>query len=75
MSIEYLESLKLLETESGYYNIDFKSGKELKKCTIELAGEKLLVVNGSNVKYIVEPDSIEKISVFQDYVIRKKKGD
>lgn len=75
MLIEYLESLKLLETESGYYNIDFRSGKELKKCTIESAGQRLLVTDGAKIKYIVEPDSIEKISAFKDYVVRIKKGD
>lgn len=76
MSIEYLESLKLLETESGYYNIDFRSGKELKKCSIKLAEKRLLVIDGSEIKYIVDPDSIEKISAFKDYIVRKiKKGD
>lgn len=66
MLIEYLENLKLLESE--FYNIDFKSGKELKKCTIESAGQRLLVTDGAKVKYIVELDSIEKVSAFSNYI-------
>lgn len=66
MLVEFLENLKLLESE--LYNIDFKSGKELKKCTINLAGERLLVIDGAKVKYIIEPDSIEKVSAFSNYI-------
>lgn len=72
MLAEYLESLKLLDSEAEYYNIDFKSGRELKKCTIESAGQRLLVTDGAKVKYIVELDSIEKISAFS--IISNKKG-
>lgn len=66
MLIEFLENLKLLESE--FYNIDFKSGKELKKCTIESAGQKLLVTDGAKVKYLIEPSSIEKVSAFSNYI-------
>lgn len=68
MLVEYLGNLKLLDSETEYYNIDFKSGKELKKCTIERAGERLLVIDGAKVKYIVELDSIEKVSAFSNYI-------
>lgn len=66
MLVEYLENLKLLESE--FYNIDFKSGKELKKCTIDLVGQRLLVIDGAKVKYLIEPSSIEKISAFSNYI-------
>lgn len=66
MLIEFLENLKLLESE--FYNIDFKSGKELKKCTIESAGQKLLVTDGAKVKYLIEPSSIEKVSAFSNHI-------
>lgn len=45
---KYLENIKLLECE--LYNIDFKNRKELKKCTIESAGQKLLVTDEAKVK-------------------------
>lgn len=66
MLIEFLENLKLLESE--FYNIDFKSGKELKKCTIESAGQRLLVTDGAKVKYLIEPSSIEKVAAFSNHI-------
>ncbi|HBJ80228.1 MULTISPECIES: hypothetical protein [Fusobacterium] len=68
MLAEYLENLKLLDPEAKYYNIDFRSGKELKKCTLEVIGQRLLVTDGAKVKYLIEPSSIEKVSAFSNYI-------
>lgn len=53
--------------ESNLYNVDFKSGDKLVKCKIEILEAMLLITDGVGKKYIVDSDSIEKISAFKEY--------
>lgn len=55
--------LELLKTDR--YNIDFKSGNKLIKCKIKVLEDVLLVTDERGERYLVDSDSIEKISVFR----------
>ena len=59
------EILKLLNAK--LYDIDFKSGDKLIKCKIEILEAMLLITDGMGKKYIVDSDSIEKISASKEY--------
>lgn len=58
--------LDLLNSE--FFNIDFKSGNKLVKCKIEILEDMLLVTDGRKEKYLVNIESIEKISTFKNYL-------
>ena len=58
---DFLKDLRLLKC--SFYDIDFKSKNTLKKCKITNAGERLLFIDGTGKKYLVEISSIEKVTI------------
>lgn len=57
------KTLELLKTD--LYNLDFKSGNKLVKCKIKVLEDVLLVTDERGERYLVDSDSIEKISAFR----------